>query len=182
MGISIGMVEFNSISKGIECADAMLKASFVTLLSCKTTCPGKYIVMLQGEVAAVSSAVSAAEAAGGENVVDSIVIPHVDDSICAALSGATDPEPSGALGIMEFFCMSAAIAAADTAVKAANVALIEVRLGMGIGGKAFVTLCGDVAAVEAAVSAGISEAARNGMLLSSCVIPAADKELFASIL
>ncbi|WP_319001666.1 BMC domain-containing protein [Clostridium estertheticum] len=34
--------------------------------------------------------------------------------------------------------------AADAAAKAAQVKLIEIRLGMGIGGKSYITLTGDV--------------------------------------
>jgi microcompartment protein CcmL/EutN len=46
------------------------------------------------------------------------------------------------------------IEGADAAVKAANVELIEIRLAMALGGKAFVTMTGNVAAVQSAVDAG----------------------------
>ena len=59
-----------------------------------------------------------------------------------------------ALGIVESFSVASLIEGADAAVKTANVELIEIRLAMALGGKAFVTLTGDVAAVESAVDAG----------------------------
>src|SRR3989337_2137483 len=46
------------------------------------------------------------------------------------------------------------VRASDAAVKAANVRLIELRLAMALGGKAFVTLTGSVAAVGSAIEAG----------------------------
>jgi microcompartment protein CcmL/EutN len=50
---SIGLVEVNSIAKGFEVCDAMAKTANVTVLVAKTICPGKYIIMVGGDVAAV---------------------------------------------------------------------------------------------------------------------------------
>lgn len=177
----MGMVEFNSIAAGINAADCMLKASAVSLICAKTACPGKYICMVRGEVGAVKASVEAARRQGGGYLVDELIIASVEESVCAAISGSTEVPSHGALGIMEFFGMAGAVVAADTAAKAADVSLIEVRMGMGIGGKAFVALCGDVAAVGAAVDAGCSEAAEQGMLLNKAVIPAPDQALFESL-
>ena len=70
-----------------------------------------------------------------------------------AISGASKVEALEALGIVESFSVASLIEGADAAVKAANVQLIEIRLAMALGGKAFVTLTGNVAAVQAAVDA-----------------------------
>lgn len=51
--IALGMVELNSIPKGIEAADAMLKAADVQLTAAHSVCAGKYIAVVSGEVAAV---------------------------------------------------------------------------------------------------------------------------------
>ena len=56
------------------------------------------------------------------------------------------------------------------------------RLGTGIGGKSFVTLVGDVAAVTEAVRCGINTPNAEGMVVSSVVIPNPAPELFASLL
>ena len=57
-------------------------------------------------------------------------------------------------------------------MKAADVSLMEVRLGRGLGGKSFIVLTGEVAAVRAAVDAahGLEEVA--GLMNDSVVIPA----------
>ena len=67
-------------------------------------------------------------------------------------------------------------------MKAADVSLIDVRLGTGIGGKSFVTLTGDVAAVSESIRCGISTPNAEGMLVSSVVIPNPAPELFQSLL
>jgi len=82
-----------------------------------------------------------------------------------------------ALGAVESFSVASLIEAADAAVKAANVKLIELRLAMALGGKAFVTMTGDVAAVEAAVSAGAAVVAQKGLLVNRVVIPSPRPEL-----
>jgi len=62
-------------------------------------------------------------------------------------------------------------------VKAANVQLIEIRLAMALGGKAFVTLTGGVAAVEAAVDAAGQVVGQKGLLVNKVVIPRPRPEL-----
>ena len=65
--------------------------------------------------------------------------------------------------------------------QAADVTLLEVRLGTGIGGKSFVVLTGEVAAVNESVSAGVSQENAKGMVVSQVVIPSPRKEIFDSL-
>ena len=69
--------------------------------------------------------------------------------------------------------------AADVAVKAANVRLIEIRIGFAIGGKGFVTLTGDVGSVRAAVAAAAKEEA---LLVSKTVIPKPSRQLVEKLI
>ncbi len=180
--ISLGLLETNSIAKGVEAGDAMLKAADVTLLRAGTVCPGKYIVLISGEVAAVAAAMDAGRVYARESLVDDLTIASLDPQVISAMSGCTETIAVAALGVMEFFSIAAAVVAADQAAKAADVKLIEVRLGVGIGGKSFVALTGEVAAVAAAVEAGIKNASEKGLLLSTCVIPSPRREIFESML
>ena len=72
--------------------------------------------------------------------------------------------------------------AADAAVKSAKVRLVEIRLAMALGGKAFVTLTGSVAAVRAAVEAGAAVVAAKGLLTNKVVIPNPRAELLTEML
>ena len=74
MAIAIGMVEFSSIARGIYAADQMVKISEVEIVTAQTICPGKYIALVEGDVAAVQDSVHIGEKFAGEYFVDSLVI------------------------------------------------------------------------------------------------------------
>lgn len=179
---SIGMIELTSIARGVYTADQMLKTSYVELVSATPVCPGKYIAILQGDVAAVESAIEAGIEAAGEYLLDSFVLPNVHPAVFPAITATTTPEGKGALGIMEAFSMATMIIAADAALKAADVQALELRLGSGLGGKAYFTFTGDVAAVEASVEAGKAVVKEKGLLVDVEVIPAPSERLWASLL
>lgn len=168
---AVGFIELNSIAKGIEASDILLKTADVRLVFSKAGCPGKYYILITGEVAAVRSSVEAGCALGKEHVVDSCIIPNIDRRVIKAINLATCPETTGAVGVMEFYSVTAAVYGADAAVKGADVELLDVRLGTGIGGKSFVVLTGDVAAVRASVECGINTPPAEGMTIAHVVIP-----------
>lgn len=174
---SIGLIELSSIAAGFQAADAMLKAAGVELVVARSICSGKYMVLVRGEVGGVEAAVEAGLSAGGFSVIDSFVIPNVHEAVFPALSGVSKVNELEALGIIESFSVASLIEGADAAVKSANVQLIELRLAMALGGKAFVTMTGDVAAVQTAVDAGSQVVAQRGLLVNRVVIPHPRPEL-----
>jgi microcompartment protein CcmL/EutN len=174
---SIGLIELTSVASGFQVCDTMLKAANVELILSRSICSGKYMVMVRGEVGAVEAAVAAGVGQNRFSVIDSFVIPNLHESIFPAIGGATKVETLNALGILESFSVAALIEGADAAVKAANVQLIEIRLAMALGGKAFATLTGNVAAVEAAIDAGAQIVGQKGMLVNKVVIPSPRPEL-----
>jgi microcompartment protein CcmL/EutN len=174
---TIGLVEFSSIAKGIEGADAMLKSAQVELLEAKPVCPGKYIVLICGDVAAVKSAVDTGKNIGDDTVVDEFLLPNVHPQVIEAISLATEIKEIKAVGIIETFSIASLVVAADAAAKAGNVNLIEIRIGIGIGGKSFVTLSGDVSSVKSSIEAGALLASEKGMLINSVVIPSPHENL-----
>ena len=175
------MVETLSIPKGIEAADVMLKAANVEMMSAQAVCAGKYVVLMSGEVAAISAAVEAAVETCAESLVDSLVIPNVHDDVFKAIVMASEVTRPLAVGIMETFSLCAAVYAADAAIKAANIELIEVRLGRGLGGKSFVTLTGNVADVNAAVKAAEEIEQTQGMMAGSVVIPSPHPDVLSAL-
>jgi len=168
---ALGMIETNCIAKGIEAADTMLKAADVSLLSAQTACAGKYVVLVSGDVAAVKSSVESGAATAEETLVDSMVIPNIDAQVLKAVSACSAPQNFESLGIIETFSLVSALLCADAAVKAADIELIEIRLGRGLGGKSFITLTGDVAATRHAVESAKTDEAVKGMITRTVVIP-----------
>ena len=179
---AIGFIELNSIAKGVETADIVLKTAAVKLLFSKASCPGKYYIFFTGEVAAVQASVDSGLVIAGDHAVDSCVIPNIDEKVVQAINMTNIPEEMAAIGVMEYFSVTASVYSADAAVKAADVDLVDVRLGTGIGGKSFVVVTGEVAAVRAAIEAGIHTPAAEGMLISAVVIPSPHPELLESLL
>lgn len=180
--VTIGFLELSSIAKGIEAADAMLKAADVQLISAHTSCPGKYHVLISGEVSAVQSAVDSGASVAGDNLIEKLVIARVHPQVVEAINLCTPPVEANAVGILEYFSVTASILGADAASKAADIHLLEIRLGTGIGGKSFVVLTGEVAAVTEAVHCGASVAMENGMLVSKVVIPHPHPDIFKNLL
>ena len=179
MSKSIGMIELNSIAKGIETCDYMVKAAQVDLIRSSTVCPGKYMVIIAGDTGDVTASMNEGKRQGGAYIVDTLQISNVHPQLIPAISMTTQVEQRGAIGVLEFYSVAAAILAADRAAKAAQITLIEVRIGYAIGGKGFVTLTGDVGAVRAAVAAASEEAE---LLVNTTVIPRPSPKLFDSLL
>lgn len=179
---TIGFLEFNSIAKGIEAADIVLKTAQVNLIFSRSGCPGKYYLLFYGEVAAVKASLEAGAQLAGDHVVDACVIPRVHPQVIRAINLTNLPEQMQAVGVMEYYSVTASIYSADAAVKAADVDLVDVRLGTGIGGKSFVILTGEVAAVSESIKAGVNTPNAQGMLVSSVVIPSPHPELLDSLM
>ena len=175
------MVEFNSIAAGIDAADQMVKTAQVDPLFFKTICPGKFVAAVTGDVAAVSASVNAGRETHADALVDWFIIPNIHRDVIGALAGATGITERGALGIIETFAAAASVVASEAAVKAADVQLLDVRVALGLGGKGYALMTGDVAAVNAAVEAGSTAAAESGLLVSKVVIPSPAETVLAQI-
>ena len=178
---AVGMVEFNSIAAGIDAADQMVKTAQVDPLFFKTICPGKFVAAVTGDVAAVSASVNAGRETHADALVDWLIIPNIHRDVIGALAGATGITERGALGIIETFSAASIVVASDAAVKAADVQLLGVRVALGLGGKGYALMTGDVAAVNAAVEAGSTAAAESGLLVSKVVIPSPAETVFEQI-
>lgn len=168
---AIGLLELTSIARGIVAADAMAKRAPVRLLQSQTICPGKYLVLIGGDEDPVREAMDVGCHYAGAYLVDRLIIPYLHPQVIPALA-AVQPLPAlEAVGVIETFSVAATVVAADAACKAAEVTLIEVRLGNGLGGKAYVTMSGDQFAVEASLAAGVA-AVESGLVVRSELIPA----------
>ena len=60
----VELVELTSIAAGFEVCDAMLSAAAVQVLHLQSSCSGKYMVLVCGDVAAVAASVEAGSCVG----------------------------------------------------------------------------------------------------------------------
>ena len=178
---AIGMIELTSIARGIYATDLMIKAAVVEVASATPVCPGKYIAIVYGDVGAVENAVNVGIEASDEYLVDSIIIPNIHKDVFPAITATSMPEHIKALGIMESFSIATMIIAADAALKSAAIEAMELRLGSGLGGKAYFTFTGEVSAVESAISSGKEVALEKGLLVDVEIIASPSKKLIDTL-
>jgi microcompartment protein CcmL/EutN len=170
MSQAIGILELTSIAKGMEAGDAMLKSANVNLLVSKTICPGKFLLMLGGDVGAVQQAI----ATGTSLLAICSLTVWYSPTFMPAYSRnqrTKQRDQRQAVGIVETWSVAACICAADRAVKASNVTLVRVHMAFGIGGKCYMVVAGDVSDVNNAVTVASESAGEKGLLVYRSVIP-----------
>ena len=182
MAKAIGMLEYMTVSTGMEATDLMLKTAEVDLIEAQTVCPGKYIALITGDLSAVKAAIDASKTKYDAKLIDTFVLGNPHESIFTALYGTTEIESPNALGVLETFSSSAAIVAADIAAKTSLVELVELRLSRGMCGKSYLLLTGEIAAVDAAIERAKQGVGEQGMFLDSAVIPHPDEKMWNSII
>lgn len=173
---AIGLLEFSSIAAGIVAGDAMAKAAPVSSLHAGTVHPGRYLVLVGGDTAAVEIAL---ERGGTDTVVDHLLLPNVHPTVITAITTSSDSAllDDDALGIVETSTAATAIVAADAGVKAADVSLPVVRVADDLGGKAYCLFSGAVADVEAAVERAVAVTEPTAKLVGTAVIPQLHTEM-----
>ena len=175
--MAIGIVEIDSIALGVKAADAMLKMAAVELLDAYATSPGKYVIIVGGDVASVAASVEAGCADSCDALLGRLLIPNLHAQVLPAMKGIPGTAEVKAVGVVETRTVAAVIRAADAAAKTAVVDLLELRMARGLGGKGYVTFTGDVGSVQAGVEAAADAANRDGALVATAVIPAPHKDL-----
>jgi microcompartment protein CcmL/EutN len=181
MGVSIGLIELTSIPVGYETVDAMLKAANVELLRASTSCPGKYLAVVSGNVGSVATACAAAERTASKKAVVCRAIDHLDDSVAEALKQAPRDVEVKALGCVETRTALSAILAADLLVKAGRIQLMSIRIAQGLGGKGYVNFTGEIAAVNTAIESCIAKCGDPKLIMSTCAIATPHPDLVARV-
>jgi microcompartment protein CcmL/EutN len=171
MDVALAAIETSSIAQGTVVGDAMVKQAEVTILEACPLSPGKYWILIGGEVGPVRASFRRGVEVAAETLLDSLFIPQLHAMVIPALRGTAPPRDDDALGVIETLTAAATIVAADRAAKTADVRLRDLRLANGLGGKGFVLLTGEVGEVQAAIEAGRAEAVQKGLLVRSVVVP-----------
>jgi microcompartment protein CcmL/EutN len=179
MGPAIGLLELCSVARGIEVADAVLWEADIEMLASTAVQPGKYVMLFTGSVEDVSNGVRHGAELAANDLVDQLMIPNVHEQVEQGLrrQGGTVDGTLDALGVVETHTVAASILAADQALKAATVDMLELRIANGLGGKSYFTITGEVSDVRSAVTAGASLARERGQLAREVVIPRPHKDL-----
>lgn len=179
---AVGFVEIKSIPVGIQTADEMVKAGNVELLLATPMCPGKYIIIIGGQVGPVKAAMSKAELVSGIYLIDTHVIDNVRDEVLPAIAGIGTPGEIQAIGAIETISALTAVIAADVAVKASNVRIVDLRVARGLGGKGYLVITGEVSSVKSAVNACLAKLGISGEVTSTSIIPRPHESIVDNLL
>jgi microcompartment protein CcmL/EutN len=171
------LIELDSVAVGTELADAMIKRAPVDTLRAGTVQPGRFLILVGGSVAAVEEAWTEVNMRRSEENVDELLLPDVHPDVYESVAGKRRQNQGDALGVIETTSMSAVVRGADRALKTANVQLVEIRLGDGLGGKGIALFSGNLEDLQAAVEAGVEAAERSGGQTRSVVIPSQHEDL-----
>ena len=180
--VAIAALETSSIAQGFVTADAMVKQAEVEVLEASVLSPGRYWIVVGGEVATVRAAHRRGVEVAADALLDQLFIPQLHGGVMPALRGLVPASEDDAVGILETLSAASAIVAADAAAKAAAITLRDLRLANGIGGKGVVLLSGALPDVQAAIAAGREDAQKRGLLARAVVIPRMDSRLRARVL
>ncbi|MCZ7665412.1 MAG: BMC domain-containing protein [Thermoleophilia bacterium] len=180
---SIGLVEFRSIARGMKILDEMAKRADFLVLEAMPVCPGKYVVLIGGDLADVEFAMERGVELGADGIIGVVLIPDLHPGVIPAVTrDAATLLPVESVGIIETPTVAATIAAADAAAKEAEVSLLKIRLSHDLGGKGLTVLTGPQSAVEAAVARGEAVASQSGKGVETAIIeqphPIMSAELF----
>lgn len=172
---AIALLEFGSIAAGIEAGDAMVKRAALEVIRTGTVHPGRYLVLIGGEVGQLEEALDAAEAVSRDHIVDRMFLPDPHPQLVTALMGTKEVGDGESLGIIETDSVASVVNAADAGLKGAIVTLREIFMADGLGGKGYLLFRGPLVEVEAAVELGSQRAGRG--LIGSRVIAQLHEEI-----
>lgn len=178
---ALGLLELGSVAVGVLTGDAMVKRAPVAVLRAGTVHPGKYLVLVGGEVADVEEALEAGREIGAGQLADEVFLPDVHSSVVNAVTGVRETGDGEAIGVVETRTVAALLRAADRGVKAAEVVLRDVRLADDLGGRAYCVFRGAVADVEAAVEAAEASLPNPELLVARVVVPRIHEEMLENL-
>ncbi len=177
---ALAFIELSSISRGLFLTDVVFKKASIRMIASQPISSGKYIILFFGDVAAVDESYKEAVRESGGCVLKQVLIPSVHEGLVPFLDSLWEREDAmtsnvdESVGIVESTTLAGAILSADRALKMADVKLARMRLGQGIGGKAYYVLSGKQEAIEAALEAAEASLKENESLCRVDVIPRPD--------
>lgn len=175
-GPAIALLEVESIARGMIAADAVAKRAPVFIARAEATTPGKYLLLFRGGVAEVEESLGAGKSVAGPKLLDSLFLPQAARGLLDALEDRYRDGWGESIGIVETHSVAAALLAADTVLKRAQVWLKKLHLARSIGGKGYFTLTGELHMVEAGLDAA-GTGLQPGLLLCTELIQSPHAEL-----
>lgn len=131
------ILELSSIAKGYFVLDHCLKSTKVHVVEASAISPGKFIILLKGEIDAVGTAYNAALAVAKNEIIDSALLPNLHKGILDALYGLSkvEADKNGVVVVETSSLTAMLVGLHNITSQQKRVQFIEVRPGRGLGGK-----------------------------------------------
>lgn len=177
---SIAALELRSVPAGLAVLDAVVKEATVRVRHAGDIDPGRWLIVFDGPLADVEVALAKGTEAGGDDLLETLLLPAAHVTLRAALQGNfASPSKTAAaeqaLGAIECHTVLATLAATDRALKAAEVGLLRLRLATHVGGTGHAVFAGEQFDVEAALEAA-RDGAESGVAVSTRLVARAALE------
>ena len=78
---AIGLIELSSIARGLRTVDDMIKKAPINVLMSKTVSPGKFIILVTGDVASVDESMREGNQTADSYLVDHLFIPQIHPQV-----------------------------------------------------------------------------------------------------
>jgi microcompartment protein CcmL/EutN len=166
---ALAALDIHSIAEGLRVADAMVKEARLDLMTASPVTPGRFLIVVAGNVREVESAYRRA-LRESRDTHDHIFLPVAHPDLFPALSLAPVPERLDSVGLFETRSLSSCLSVADRAVKGTTIRLLQIHLSRGIHGKGFIFCEGRQDMVEAALDLARLQAGEmwvNGVVIAN---------------
>ncbi len=174
---AISMIELSSIAAGTFAADAMVKEASVQILRVGTIQPGRFLILIGGGTAEVELAYNAGIRTGTPQILDDVFLPDAHADVVNAIGGERLAKASDAMLTLETSNVTAIVRASDAVAKGADVSLMELRLGDGLGGKGLARFVGRRSDAEAASQIARESLAGRDVQLCESIVSRIDDAL-----
>ena len=178
---SIGTLECETIHRGFETVDAMLKTARVSILAASPVPPGRFLIVVGGPVAEVDSAWRRGLELAGP-LHDRLFLPEVHPAVLDALRFRELEEEVDTLGLFETASVGAVLDGADRGAKGSGARLLRLHLTKGIAGKAFGLFSGRQDSVEAALAMAEERGRAHGRWVGATLLARPDALLVRHVL
>lgn len=179
---TIAALELRSVPSGLFALDAIVKQAHVQIRFAGDVDPSRFLIVFDGTLGDVEAGLDRGIEAGGDDVLETLLLARAHHTLRLALSGAfTAPaapaSSESTLGILQSHTTISTIAATDRSLKAADVSLLRLRFATHLAGQGHAVLCGEQFDVEEALAAACTTE-QTGVTIETRIIPRAASETF----
>lgn len=169
MDNSIGLFEFSSISDGLKLTDIILKSADVQIHKNEVICPGRYALLIKGNLKSVSSALNTAKAENMKSLLKADIIPNVSDQVFRAVNASVVLDEVDSVGVIETKNYVISLILADLIIKSASVTILKIIDRIGISGKGIIIYSGTTSEVNCAHNNAISSKYTEDIIRSNTI-------------